>query len=113
MTATGQKTVQVKIRRSNPDEKGQEPKYTIYEVPIKAGWSVTNVLRYISAQLDGSVAYYLSCRLGICKECMVKVNGKARLACTEIVTGDIVLDPVVEDKVIKDLICYPKTKMMT
>ena len=70
-------------------------------------------MRYISAQLDGSVAFYLSCRLGICKECMVKVNGKAKLACTEIVTGDIVLDPVAENSVIKDLICHTKKKMMT
>ena len=74
---------------------------------------MTNVLRYVSAQFDGSVAYYLSCRLGICKECMVKVNGKAKLACTEIVTGDIVLDPVAEDSVIKDLICLSKTEIMT
>ena len=112
MTAFGRKTVRVKIKRSHPAS-DQEDGYATYEVPIGAGWSVTNVLRYICEHIDGSVAYYLSCRLGICKECIVRVNGKPKLACTEIVTGDVVLDPVSRDSVIKDLICFPKSDNYT
>jgi succinate dehydrogenase/fumarate reductase-like Fe-S protein len=65
-----------------------------------------NVRRYNPVEgNDGGLSHYVSCRRGICGECTVKVNGRPKLACMEMVTGDITLDPISEGRVIKDLIC--------
>ena len=48
---------------------------------------------------------YISCRRGICGGCVMKVNGKSKLACMEIVKGDIILEPINENRVIRDLLC--------
>jgi succinate dehydrogenase/fumarate reductase-like Fe-S protein len=39
----------------------------------------------------------------MCGRCSIKVNGKTRLACGELVTGDLKLEPVLSDKVVRDL----------
>jgi fumarate reductase (CoM/CoB) subunit B len=101
------KTVKVKVRRFNPAE-DREAKYETFEVPIETGWNVTSVLRYINENFDGSLSHYISCRSGLCTDCMVRVNGDPRLACMEIVTGDITLDPVSTDRVVRDLVCFHK-----
>ena len=85
-----QKIIKVRIRRCKPAE-GKKEEYTTYEVPIEKGWSVSNVLKYINEHVDGGLAHYLSCRRGICQECIVRVNGKPKLACMEMVFGDITL----------------------
>ena len=62
-----------------------------------------SVLRELYETQDHSLAFYYSCRIGKCAGCQVKVNGKVRLACIEVVTGDIVLEPQPGYKVIRDL----------
>lgn len=105
MRIEGEKRIKVRVRRCNPVEGGEE-RYDTFEVPIQTGWSVTNVLKYINEHFDGGLAHYVSCRLGVCAGCMVRVNGKNRLACMEIVTDDITLDPVSKERIIKDLVCF-------
>ena len=107
MKIKGQKMVRVRVRRFNPVEGGKE-RYDTFEVPIQTGWNVTSVLKYINEHFDGGLAHYVSCRLGVCTDCMVRVNGKPKLACMEIVTDDITLDPVSKERVIKDLVCFHK-----
>ena len=102
-----QRTIHVTVLRSSPGE-GKEGKYVNYEVPFVPGWSVTNVLTYINENLDGGLSHYVSCRRGICGDCSVRVNGKPKLACMEIVTGDIKLEPLSKGRVIKDLVCLHK-----
>lgn len=98
--------IQVKIFRFNSRQANTEGRYDSYVVPIvEQGTTVMNVLHYISEHCDSSVAYYSSCRRGVCAGCAVRVNGKPRLACSEIVSGDLVLEPIKKDKIIKDLLC--------
>jgi succinate dehydrogenase/fumarate reductase-like Fe-S protein len=104
MAERKQETITVNVRRYNPVE-GKEVTYVTYEVPFEPGWSITNILNYINETFDGGLSHYVSCRRGICGECTVKVNGRPKLACMEMVTGDITLDPISEGRVIKDLIC--------
>jgi succinate dehydrogenase/fumarate reductase-like Fe-S protein len=66
--------------------------------------SVTNVLYRINELRDGGLAYRVSCHRGICASCMMRVNGKPLLGCAATVTGDLRLEPVFPDKVIKDLV---------
>ncbi len=96
--------IQVRVKRLSPAEKSPEH-YVTYEVPFVQGWSVTNVLTYINEHLDGGLAHYVSCRRGICGDCVVRVNGEPKFACMEIVTGDLTLEPISNTHVIKDLVC--------
>ncbi len=98
-------TIQVKIFRFNP-HMDKEPRYEVYTVPFIEGSTVSTILRAINEEYDGGLAHYLSCRRGICKECMVRMNGKPVVACTEIVRGDITLEPVRKEWVVKDLVIH-------
>ena len=73
------KTYTVKLERLNPVTE-KEPHFDEYQVPIEEGWSILNILAYIYDELDPSVCYYGSCRVGKCVACHVKVNGRTRLA---------------------------------
>jgi len=75
-------------------------------VPVVQGMSVLNVLQFISENYDGGLAYYISCRRGNCAGCTIRVNGKSKLACSEMVTDDLILEPVSKDRVIKDLLIH-------
>ncbi len=100
------KTYTVKLERYNPDA-DKEPYYDNFQVPIEEGWSLLNVLAYIYEELDHSVCYYGSCRVGKCVACHVKVNGKTRLACTEIAgREDMTIEPLpsVRDTFIRDVV---------
>ena len=94
--------VKLKVLRSVDDEEGvgfwQE-----YEVPFTPGRSVTGTLWLINELHDGSLAYRVSCHRGICASCIMRINGKQRLACVTEVTGDVELEPAL-GTVIKDLV---------
>jgi len=95
--------VQVKVRRHNTEE-GKIDVLDTYDVPIEKGWNVVNILLYINEHYDGGLAHYLSCCNGSCKGCVVKVNGKPKIACLELVNTNIILEPISERNVIKDLV---------
>jgi succinate dehydrogenase/fumarate reductase iron-sulfur protein len=97
------KSIKVKVYRYNP-VKDSSHRYETYEVPITAGMSIYNLLQYINENYDGSLSHYCSCRLGVCKGCMLRVNGRPLLACSELAESDMTLEPANKKKVIKDLL---------
>lgn len=101
--AEGRKTVNVSILRSRPGN-SEEPKFETYPVPIEGKTSLLNALDYISENLDPSLGYYSSCRIGKCMGCQVVMDGKVRFACTTLVQGDVTVVPLRQFKVIKDLV---------
>ena len=60
---------------------------SVYEVPVVQGMKVMDVLDYIYANLDHTLAYYRhsSCCQAICGRCACRLNGRTILACAEIV----------------------------
>ena len=97
-------TYTVRVARYDP-ERGPAPRYDSYAVPIPEGWSILNVLTYIYEELDPTLAFYGPCRIGKCVACHVKVNGKTRLACTELAPReDQTLDPMTHRALIRDLV---------
>jgi succinate dehydrogenase / fumarate reductase iron-sulfur subunit len=84
----------------------KEPRQEIYVVPIQGVTTILNVLEYIQKNHDPSLAYYSCCRRGLCKRCRVKVNGLNVLACEMVVNGNIVIEPVSEKKVDRDLVVF-------
>lgn len=95
-------SAKVKVFRFNPAV-DLASRYETYEVPLCEGMSIMNALQYIAENYDPGLAFYVSCRYGLCGGCAVRVNGKNRLACLEPLTDDVVIDPVDEDRVVKDL----------
>ncbi len=103
------KKIKVKILRSKPWE-GKKAKYETYEVPLNGKMSVLNALAYVAENLDPTLGFYSSCRIGKCMGCQIVVNGKVKLACTTPVGGNMVLEPLRRFKVIKDLVVEKKGK---
>ena len=95
--------IQVKIL-CGPPAGSDESFYKTFQVPLENMMSVTNVLQYINENLDGGLAFYMSCQRGLCRGCLVRVNNKPVFACTYLVSGDIVLEPLDKTKVIRDLV---------
>ena len=99
---TSARQLGVRVLRSDP-QAGIEPFWQEFAVPFEAGASVTGVLWSVNELCDGTLAYRVSCHRGICASCIMKINGKQRLACVTEVTGDLVLEPGF-GKVIRDLV---------
>ncbi|MGI9861479.1 2Fe-2S iron-sulfur cluster-binding protein [Moorella naiadis] len=95
-------TIKIKVQRFDPAV-DKEPNYQEYTVPYAKGTTVMSALRYIYENLDHSLAYYASCRIGKCAGCHVRVNGNTKLACTTIIEGNVTIEPK-KGKVIRDLV---------
>lgn len=101
--ADDKKKVNVKVFRFDPAV-DQEAHYDTFELDIPAvGFSVYNALQYIYQNLDPTLSFYASCRIGQCHGCLAKVNGKAVHTCTEMLTGDVTIDPISKKRVVRDL----------
>ncbi|MDW7990013.1 MAG: succinate dehydrogenase iron-sulfur subunit [Archaeoglobaceae archaeon] len=77
-----------------------------FEVPIKKGMTVLDGLFYIRENLDVSLAFRASCRMGICGSCALKINGKPRLACEAQISKfkKVKIEPLDNFKLIRDLV---------
>ena len=95
--------IRAKVFRYNP---GADPKpyYETYEVPWRPLMSVLEVLRYIHEETK-PIPFDYSCRASCCGMCSLQVNGNPVLACITVVpAGDILIEPLENFRVIKDLI---------
>jgi succinate dehydrogenase / fumarate reductase iron-sulfur subunit len=91
-------TIEVRVRRDG------EAELSTYRVPAESGMSVFNVLERIRSDEDPTLAFLISCRIGKCDICLLKVNGKTRWSCTELATDGMVLEPLDRYEVAKDLV---------
>lgn len=77
-----------------------------FDLPDLKGASVSNVLQYVNRHIDGSLAYYLSCRRGLCACCVVKINGKIEKACVVMGEDGMVIEPIRTALLIKDTVVH-------
>ena len=100
------KVVEFWIRRYDPETR--KSYISIYKVPILRGTTILDVLNYIKENLDETLTFRHSCRMGICGSCAVNVNGKPMLACyTQVLdlnTDTVTIEPLSNLPVIKDLV---------
>lgn len=75
-----------------------------YHIPYVPGMSVSDALCRVNENYGEAVAHLVSCRLGMCGGCLVKVNGQSRLACCTPAADNISVEPVFPELVIKDLV---------
>lgn len=106
MTTNVEKTVEFKISRFDPTENRRYD--STFKVPIRQGTTILEALLYIKDNLDESLTFRQSCRMGICGDCAVNVNGKPVLACyTQVLdlnVDQLLIEPLANAPVIKDLV---------
>lgn len=95
-----------KIFRYHPES--QSFRTSTYEVPVRPGMTLLDALNYITDNLDGTLAYRYSCRMGMCGSCAISVNGKPMLACyTQVLdlgSDEVVIEPLPNLHPIRDLV---------
>jgi succinate dehydrogenase / fumarate reductase iron-sulfur subunit len=101
----------LKIRRFDP-ESGEPAYWAEYPVELDPERSVLDGILQVKDRIDGSLVIRCSCRAAICGSCGCRINGKSALACnTRISTaaerapdGAIVVEPMGNMPVVKDLV---------
>lgn len=100
-------TIILEVARFHP-ERDTELSYESFEVPLRADWMVLDGLNHIKDQLDGSLAFRWSCRMGICGSCGMMVNGVPKLTCETLLMnfapGPVRIGPLDHFPVVKDLV---------
>jgi succinate dehydrogenase / fumarate reductase, iron-sulfur subunit len=107
----GTESFTLKLRRFDP-ESGQAAYWRDYDVELAPERSVLDGILQVKDREDASVGIRCSCRAAICGSCGVRINGKSALACNTRIAeaaagapdGAIVVEPMGNMPVIKDLI---------
>jgi len=89
-------------------ERDPEPRIQTYEVPFRKDWVVLDALTYIKDNVDGSLSFRWSCRMGICGSCGMMVDGEPKLTCATFLSdyapGPVRVEPLKHFPVIRDLV---------
>ena len=75
-----QPTIDLEVYRYRPEQQA-EPTYDTFTVPLRDEWVILDALNYIKDELDGSLSYRWSCRMGVCGSCGMMANGEPVLTC--------------------------------
>ncbi|MEV0704804.1 succinate dehydrogenase iron-sulfur subunit [Saccharopolyspora sp. NPDC050389] len=99
--------ITLQVTRYRPGQDA-EPAVQSYEVPLRREWVVLDGLNYIKDQVDGTLSYRWSCRMGVCGSCGMTVNGDPKLTCATFLTdyapGPVRVEPLRNFPVIRDLV---------
>jgi fumarate reductase iron-sulfur subunit len=100
-------SVTLAVTRYRPEQES-EPSLQTYEVPFRNDWVVLDALNYIKDNLDGSLSFRWSCRMGVCGSCGMMVNGSPKLTCAAFLSDDlpgpIRVEPLQYFPIIRDLV---------
>jgi fumarate reductase iron-sulfur subunit len=106
MAVDGDRAV-LEVFRYLPDGE-DEPRFQRYEVPFRDDWVVLDALNYIKDEVDGSLTFRWSCRMGVCGSCGMMVNGEPKLTCAAFLKdyhpSPIRVEPLANFPVVRDLV---------
>jgi succinate dehydrogenase / fumarate reductase iron-sulfur subunit len=107
VTDNDKKQVTFKVQRYDP-EMGGVPHWQEFAVPLRRGMTVLDGLIYIKENLDSTLAFRTSCRMGVCGSCGIIVNNYPHLAChtqiEEFQSMILTVKPLANLTIIKDLV---------
>jgi len=99
--------ITLEVARYHPEE-DSAISFQQYEVPCHKEWVVLDGLNYVKDQLDGTLTYRWSCRMGVCGSCGMNVNGEPKLTCATFLAdyapGPVRVEPMTNFPVIRDLV---------
>jgi len=97
----------LEVYRYLPDEE-TESRFQSYEIAYQDDWVVLDALNYVKAEVDSTLSFRWSCRMGVCGSCGMMVNGEPKLTCETFVkdydTETIKIEPLAHFPVIRDLV---------
>ena len=73
-------TITLTVSRYRPEQES-EPALQSYEAPYRKDWVVLDALNHVKNEIDGSLTFRWSCRMGVCGSCGMMVNGVPKLTC--------------------------------
>ena len=97
----------LEVYRYLPDDES-EPRLQDYEITYQDNWVVLDALNHIKAEIDPTLSFRWSCRMGVCGSCGMMVNGEPKLTCETFVrdydTETITIEPLTNFPVVRDLV---------
>jgi len=100
-------TITLHVTRYRPGQ-DHAPRTQAYTIPYHNDWVVLDALNYIKDQMDGTLSYRWSCRMGVCGSCGMMVNGVPKLTCAAFLRDyrpqEIQVEPLANFPVIRDLV---------
>ena len=99
--------INVQVYRSpSPDKEDnlRQGSYKNYKIAYVDRMTVMSVCDYIQKNIDRSLAYYKSCRIGKCTGCLLEVDGKNMLACSTLAEDGMKIAPAKGKNIIRDLL---------
>jgi fumarate reductase iron-sulfur subunit len=100
-------TIGLRVARYRP-ESDREPHWQEYDVPLRKDWTVLDGLNHVKNQIDPTLAFRWSCRMGICGSCGMTVDGEPKLTCGTFLAdhapGPVRVEPLNNFPVIRDLV---------
>jgi succinate dehydrogenase / fumarate reductase iron-sulfur subunit len=106
-TSTQERQVTFHVTRFNP-EIDSAPHVQTYQVLVREGMTVLDGLHYIKDNLDPTLVWRYSCRMGICGSCGMLLNGSPGLACNtqilHIAETALAVGPLPNFDIIRDLV---------
>jgi len=107
MTESSPKQVTFRVQRYDPED-GTSPHFEEFTIPSSRGTTVLDGLIYIKENLDSTIAFRTSCRMGICGSCGMLINNYPHLAChtqiEELHSDTLSIKPLPNQPIIKDLV---------
>ncbi len=101
------RTQVLEVFRYLPDDE-EEPRVQRYEVPFRQDWVVLDALNYIKNEVDGTLTFRWSCRMGVCGSCGMNVDGEPKLTCATFLSeyhpAPIRVEPLANFPVLRDLV---------
>ncbi len=75
-----EQTITLEVFRYRPDE-DERSTFRSYEVPYHEHWVILDALNWIKDNVDGTLSFRWSCRMGVCGSCGMMINGDPKLTC--------------------------------
>ena len=99
--------IRLRVTRYRPDTDGG-PHWQEYDVPLRKEWTVLDGLNHVKNEVDTTLAFRWSCRMGICGSCGMNVDGEPKLTCGTFLTdyepGPVTIEPLSNFPVLRDLV---------
>ena len=97
-------TITIKVRRHDPT-KSEATRLEAYTIPYQEGMRILDALLYIGEEKEHSLAHRYSCKIGNCKVCLMKANGKTVYSCQERLEPGMTIEPLSQFEEVRDLVC--------
>jgi len=101
-----ERTVSLTVMRYRPGVDAA-PTPATYTVPFREDTRVLDALNYIKDEMDGTLSYRWSCRMGVCGSCGMMVNGTPKLTCSALLRdlpSAVTVEPLANFPIIRDLV---------